>query len=1312
MSTELGSAYLSVIPSLKGAKAKLNKDLGGIDITGAAKSLGSKLAKGITSETGTKVVKGLTGIDISSVETLGRSVGAKISHGATEGFNLDKIGEKITAIGSGLTGVGTSLTSNVTAPALSAASAVAKIAVTGAAAATAVAGISLGKGFSRLVQIDSAKKKLEGLGHSAEEVELVMTNANAAVKGTAYGLGDAAAVAAAAVASGIEPGERLESTLKTIGDTATIAGMDFASSGAIFNSVLARGKLQGDDMLQLTSRGVPVLDALAKHLGTTTEAVSEMVSDGEIDFQTFADSMDEYLGGSALKSGQMFTGALANMGAAIGRVGANFLDAGGNGNGFFTQLIPLMGDATEGIGGMEEAASAWGAIFGDCFAMVIDKAKELSEELLPENFDMSPSLAQANDIKNAASDIIDKAGELVVSFKKWGDGFGEAFGVGIEKAKELAAVLLPESFDTGPTGAQVQDMCDVVSGAFDFLIGTAKTLKGMWEDLPSGLKDTIKQGALLAPAFGPALTVGGKITSAMGGVVSATGGAIGSVATLVLKYKALRTVKGFVNSLDIEMQGFTGSSKGATKTINPLKSGITGVKTATKGAVTGVKNMSNHFQSMAGMSGLAKGALVGLAVAGIALVVSKIVEYVQKQKEFELATDGLRSASLGASSDIKVSADGVAVYSMSLKDARESVDKAIDGQARLAQSMKDANAEASADSALLAGYKDTIDDLMNKSGLTADEQARLKLAVDGVNDACGTAYSVVDSFNGKIQDQEGNAVDAADAIDKLIEKQMLSLRVDSLEDQYKDALQERESSTSAYADSLAALTAAEQELNDLQAAKDDWAGPAESYTYALAGAELKVKDCREEVSKATELVDSANDSLENVSDRMSNLQQVIDGNASKWQELTALKPEIEQTFGACGKSASDLGFDLTSAGADLTAFGDLSAEELADVASSYNGSFSSIKDKLAEYGVKIDETKASTLIASEQMASDFDFMSGQVGNAFVNMTAATGMSKDEFCLQLSNAGVSVEDFQSLSADQLAFLVSNYSGSIDQTKIELDRFVADNAAAGADGGQKFADSLAAKKDVSVAAALQVTGLTLDQFEQMASDAGVEGDEAVANYAMSLAFGKDAAAESAGEVTGAADDVFASADYSGRGEAAAKGFATGMTHQAVYNAISSAASNVVSYANSAIKVAQGENSPAKLFKPRGSSATEGYAAGMAGGYKFIDASAKDAVSRAADGFSMAAATHGFGNASASVYTIADVGANPSYAHVSPPGYESRGPSSGSDVARSVDDLVKEVKTLRATLGKIIADNAPVVVETERESSRRMRRSLNVR
>ncbi len=244
-------------------------------------------------------------------------------------------------------GWGESIRSNL-AGAFKAAAAVG-VASIGAIGAS-VAGLAIKGGIDRALSIENAEAKLTGLGHSAQSVDQIMSNALASVKGTAYGLGDAATVAAGLVASGVEQGEGLQNVLATVADTAQISGKSMTDVGAIFGSVAARGKLQGDDLLQLTSAGVPALAFLSEQLGVTSAEVSDMVSKGQIDFDTFATAMQVGLGGAALAAGETFTGAWANVKSALSRGGAMLMTPILDGLRLvFNALIPVIDQATAAL---------------------------------------------------------------------------------------------------------------------------------------------------------------------------------------------------------------------------------------------------------------------------------------------------------------------------------------------------------------------------------------------------------------------------------------------------------------------------------------------------------------------------------------------------------------------------------------------------------------------------------------------------------------------------------------------------------------------------------------------------------------------------------------------------------------------------------------------------------------------------------------------------------------------------------------------------------------------------------------------------
>lgn len=232
----------------------------------------------------------------------------------------------------------------------------AKVGLAGGAVAI---GTALTKGFGRLKSIEQAQATLTGLGHSAQSVELIMQNTNAAVKGTAFGLGDAATVAAQLVASGIKPGQDLQKTLTLVGDSATIAGVGIDQMGAIFAKAAASNKVQMDIIGQLHDAGVPALQLIAKEMGVTAEEASTMASKGEVDFATFEKAMTQGMGGAAQESGKTLSGAFDNSMAAVGRFGANLIQD------VYPQLTTFFNAFQGWMGPVEELGKVIGKQLGD-----------------------------------------------------------------------------------------------------------------------------------------------------------------------------------------------------------------------------------------------------------------------------------------------------------------------------------------------------------------------------------------------------------------------------------------------------------------------------------------------------------------------------------------------------------------------------------------------------------------------------------------------------------------------------------------------------------------------------------------------------------------------------------------------------------------------------------------------------------------------------------------------------------------------------------------------------------------------------------
>ncbi len=258
-------------------------------------------------------------------------------------------------------------------------------AVTGAAAA--LAGISLKGGLTRLLDIENAEAKLKGLGNSTEAVTEIMNNALASVKGTAFTMGDAATVAASAVAAGIKPGQELTKYLKLTADAATIAGTSLGDMGGILNKVTAAGHVYNDSLQQLSDQGIPIYQWLADELHTSTDAVAKLASQGKISSEQFRKAIEDNISGAALSAGDTTTGAFLNLLASLGRIGAG-LEGG---------VFPTFKDVFQGITNMlapvEVKAKAIGDTFGAYVTPLLEKAHTAFDGIKTSLMGLGPIIA-------------------------------------------------------------------------------------------------------------------------------------------------------------------------------------------------------------------------------------------------------------------------------------------------------------------------------------------------------------------------------------------------------------------------------------------------------------------------------------------------------------------------------------------------------------------------------------------------------------------------------------------------------------------------------------------------------------------------------------------------------------------------------------------------------------------------------------------------------------------------------------------------------------------------------------------------------
>src|SRR5690625_496286 len=276
----------------------------------------------------------------------GRSAGSNIASAMSE--SMSKAGSK--------------LTKSITLPV--------------AGAMTAVTGLVTALGFKRLIGMDNARAKLEGMGYAGKNLENVMNDAREAVTGTTMTMAEGVDIAAGALAAGVEQGAELEHYIKLVGSAAVGANRPVDEMAQIFNRVQGGGRLMTQE-LNMIEMGLPgFAQTMANELsGGSMEAFRDMVTNGEVGSQDFLKVMDGFAGGMADAYAGTWSGMAKNVLSNIGIIGEALI------GGLFEDGKQGMAEFLDVLrsDGLREWARDTGVTIRELAHTVIDGAKQMMD---------------------------------------------------------------------------------------------------------------------------------------------------------------------------------------------------------------------------------------------------------------------------------------------------------------------------------------------------------------------------------------------------------------------------------------------------------------------------------------------------------------------------------------------------------------------------------------------------------------------------------------------------------------------------------------------------------------------------------------------------------------------------------------------------------------------------------------------------------------------------------------------------------------------------------------------------------------------
>lgn len=658
-------------------------------------------------------------------------------------------------------------------------------------------------------------------------------------------------------------------------------------------------------------------------------------------------------------------------------------------------------------------------------------------------------------------------------------------------------------------------------------------------DMDEGQQKVILGLVGAAAAFPPLMIAGGKYLQLVGSTTKAIGAkqrAMGSLINLTRTDNAellrrVATEGTFAQRLAVsanqtaktssQIEKATESTKKGTKAAKESATAATATASATAAAGTSAKSTSKAVDTqtiaMKAGSGAAKAfgtALKTVAplavISGIIAVATAVGDLVEQQKQYEKATDGLT----GATSAMLDSFNGARVSVSSFGGETESatgnvgnlgaeIDAMIQRNAELADSISSIYSEAGNTLGMVQNYRDVIEELGGKSSLTAEEAAKLQIALDGVNEQCGTSYQVAGSAEEGYRMMADGASVARDEILNLIDAQKNQIRLEAAGEAYAEALKGITDSANAAAAAQSNYESTVAEYNRLiEEAANGTMGAAE----AASGMAWQVTDAKNKMDQANATYEAQKAALGGLEDAQTLYQMAIDAGNGSIAEAVANNDSLTAAFNAAGKSTVSLVDSLGALGVSTQTLSTLTMEETTKLAQAYDGTAASVSAALFSMATDASSQGAN---AGKWLTENFSAEAQGAVNAATNVT---GLTTAQFKLLADSAGASGEDAIVALANSItanAGLSTNAASIVKQALI-LEFTNGDVEAAvkilGADIDQGLADGITGNASMPAEAIGLMSQQTIDNaktaFEshspsQVMHQLGIDVDTGLAN-----------------------------------------------------------------------------------------------------------------------------------------------------------------------------------------------------------------------
>ncbi len=201
---------------------------------------------------------------------------------------------------------------------------------------------------------EKAAVGFEVLLGSATKAKRVMEDLNEFAASTPFELPELTAATRSLLAFGVAQ-EDLLKTLKAVGDVAAAIDAPIGEIAEIYGKAKVQGRLFMEDINQLTGRGIPIIQELAKQFGVAESEVRNLVSSGQVNFGHLEAAFQSLTG-----EGGKFGGMMDRLsGTAAGKWSTLMDSIAATGRTIGGALLPMLTPVMDQMTRAAESVAAW-----------------------------------------------------------------------------------------------------------------------------------------------------------------------------------------------------------------------------------------------------------------------------------------------------------------------------------------------------------------------------------------------------------------------------------------------------------------------------------------------------------------------------------------------------------------------------------------------------------------------------------------------------------------------------------------------------------------------------------------------------------------------------------------------------------------------------------------------------------------------------------------------------------------------------------------------------------------------------------------